>query len=196
MSSDPGDVTRLLVAWGQGDRNAADQLVPLIYDELRRLAQRHLAGERSEHTLQPTALVHEAYMRLVDLRRIEWQDRDHFFAMAARAMRRLLVDHARKQRAAKRGGPEEDLPLDQISDFGTPGREPDLVALDDALKSLSAFDPLKAKIVELRFFGGLSIDETAKIVQCSRSTVKRHWQMAKAWLHSELSKGYGSESQE
>ena len=187
MSSDHGDVTRLLVAWGQGDREAADQVVPLIYDELRRLAARHLAGERSEHTLQPTALVHEAYMRLVDLRQVQWQGRAHFFAMAARAMRRLLVDHARRHRAAKRGGPDDNLPLDQISDFGPPGREPDLIALDDALKSLADFDPLKANIVELRFFGGLSTDETAKIVQCSRSTVKRHWHMAKAWLHSELS---------
>ncbi len=187
MSSRPEDVTRLLNAWSDGDSDCAEQLVPLIYDELRSLAARYLAGERPEHTFQPTALVHEAYMRLVNLRHIHWQDRTHFFAMAARAMRRLLVDHARKHRSAKRGGADHGVPLDQVGELAVDGRGPDLLALDDALKSLAAFDPLKASIVELRFFGGLSNQETAEFLNRSNSTVVRHWRMAKAWLHSELS---------
>ena len=187
MTSQAEDVTHLLHAWSHGDRESADKLVPLIYDELRRLAAGYLAGERPEHTFQPTALVHEAYMRLVDLRHVEWQDRTHFFAMAARAMRRLLVDHARKHRSAKRGGAERNLPLDEIGDLAIAGRPPDLAALDDALTALAAFDPLKAEIVELRFFGGFSNQEAAEVTNCSKSTVVRHWRMAKAWLHSELS---------
>ncbi len=194
MSSPPEDVTRLLHAWSHGDRESAEQLVPVIYDELRRLAARYLAGERQGHTLQPTALVHEAYMRLVDLRHVEWQDRTHFFAMAARAMRRLLVDHARKHRCAKRGSGDRALPLDQVDDLVAAGREPDLMALDDALKSLAAFDPLKASIVELRFFGGFSNQETAKLLNRSTSTVVRQWRMAKAWLYSELSERAGDDA--
>ncbi len=187
MSTPPEDVTRLLHAWSDGDADSAELLVPLIYDELRGLAARYLAGERPGHTLQPTALVHEAYMRLVDLRHVEWQDRRHFFAMAARAMRRLLVDHARKHRSAKRGGGADKLPLDQAGELTAGGREPDLVALDDALKSLAVFDPPKAPSVGLRFFAGRSTQETAEVVDCSGSTIQRHWRMAKAWLHNELS---------
>lgn len=194
MSSRPEDVTQLLIAWSQGDRDSADQLVPLIYDELRVLAARCLAGERPEHTFQPTALVNEAYMRLVDLQHIEWQDRTHFFAMAARAMRRLLVDHARKHRAVKRGGTDRIVPLEQFDDLADSGRAPNLLALDDALKSLADFDPLKVSIVELRFFGGFSNEETAKFLNRSTSTVVRHWRMAKAWLHSELSKRDGDDA--
>lgn len=187
MSSQPEDVTQLLIAWSQGDRDSADRLMPLIYDELRRLAARHLAGERPEHTFQPTALVNEAYLRLIDLRHVKWQNRAHFFAMAAQAMRRLLVDHARRQRSAKRGGADRGLPLDQVSELAAAGRAPDLMALDEALKNLATFDPLKASIVELRFFGGLSNKEAGEVLECSRATVGRHWQMAKAWLHGELS---------
>ncbi len=187
MSSSTEDVTALLNAWSDGDPDCAEQLVPLIYDELRVLAARYLARERPEHTFQPTALVHEAYMRLVDLRDVRWQNRSHFFAMAARAMRRLLVDHARKHRTAKRGGADRGVPLDQVGELAAPGRSPDLLALDEALKRLATFDPLKASVVELRYFGGLSHDETAQILDSSRSTVVRHWRFAKAWLHSELS---------
>ncbi len=187
MSSRAEDVTQLLIAWSQGDRDSAEELVPLIYDELRVLAARCLAGERQGHTFQPTALVNEAYMRLVDLQHIQWKDRTHFFAMAARAMRRLLVDHARKSRAAKRGGPERSISFDAFDDLAGNSRGPDLLALDDALESLAAFDPFKVSIVELRFFGGFSNEETAKFLDRSTSTVVRHWRMAKAWLHSELS---------
>lgn len=186
MSSEPQDVTQLLLAWSNGDQDSAEKLVPLVYDELRQLAARYLARERPEHTLQPTALVHEAYLRLVDLRHVQWQDRTHFFAIAAQAMRRLLVDHARKHRSAKRGGVDRRLSLDEVGEVAT-ARAPDLVALDDALTNLAEIDPTKASIVELRFFGGLSNQETAEVVGCSRSTVVRHWRMAKAWLHSELS---------
>ncbi len=187
MSSPTDDVTRLLNAWSDGDPDCAEQLVPLIYDELRGLAARYLASERPEHTFQPTALVHEAYMRLVDLRHVRWQDRSHFFAMAARAMRRLLVDHARKHRSAKRGGADRGIPLELAGEVAAIGRDPDLLALDEALTRLADFDPMKASIVELRYFGGLSHDETAHFLNSSRSTVMRHWRMAKAWLHSELS---------
>ncbi len=194
MSSQPADVTRLLIAWSHGDRDCAEQLVPLVYDELKRLAARHLAGERQEHTLQPTALVHEAYLRLVNLRHVQWQDRRHFFAVAARAMRRLLVDHARGHRRAKRGGADRPVPLDQAVDVAAPGRSLDFVALDEALDSLAAFDPLKASIVELRFFGGFTHEETAKLLNRSQPTVVRHWRMAKAWLHGELSRPAGDDA--
>lgn len=187
MSSRAEDVTRLLNAWSHGDRDCAEQLVPLIYDELRDLAARYLAGERPEHTFQPTALVHEAYLRLVKVRQIQWQNRAHFFAIAAKAMRRLLVDHARRHRTAKRGGADRGVPLDHAGELAAAGRDPDLIALDEALKRLADFDPLKASIIELRYFGGLSNQETAQLLDRSKSTVIRHWRMAKAWLHSELS---------
>ncbi|MCP3958210.1 MAG: sigma-70 family RNA polymerase sigma factor [bacterium] len=187
MPSTPtAEVTRLLNAWSNGDRGSAEQLAPLIYDELHHLAGLYLARERKEHTLQPTALVHEAYLRLVDLREIEWRDRAHFFAIAAQAMRRILVDHARKHRASKRGGSEPRISLDQAGDLATT-RQPDLVVLDDALQGLTAIDPQKASIVELRFFGGLSNEEVAEVLGVSRATVVRRWRMAKAWLHHELS---------
>ncbi len=186
MAAAPEDLTGLLLDWQAGDGDALERLTPLVYQGLKRLAGKRLQGERPGHTLQPTALVHEAYMRLVDLRHVEWQDRSHFFAIAAQAMRRLLVDHARKHRSAKRGGADRKLSLDEVGELSAT-RAPDLVALDDALTSLAEIDPTKASIVELRFFGGLSNQETAKVVGCSRSTVVRHWRMAKAWLHSELS---------
>lgn len=184
-SANTAEVTLLLKSWSDGDRRSVEDLVPLVYDELRRMAAAYLSGERTGHTLQPTALVHEAYFRLVNHNEMRWQDRSHFFAIAARTMRRILVDHARGHRSAKRGGPKSALSLEVVGDLGK-GEEPDLVALDDALKDLQEMDPDKAKLVELRFFGGLSIDETAQIVGCSRATVIRQWRMAKAWLHSQL----------
>lgn len=185
MSSEPKDVTALLRAWGQGDGKSAEKLMPLIYDELRRLAAGYLASEREGHTLQPTALVHEAFMRLVGSN-VEWHSRKHFFVTAARAMRRLLVDHARKHQSEKRGGAGRDLALDDIGEPAFTGRGPDVVALDDALTIFANADPIKAKVVELRFFGGLSVQEVADVLECSPATVHRHWRMAKAWLHSEL----------
>ncbi|MEM7356047.1 MAG: sigma-70 family RNA polymerase sigma factor [Acidobacteriota bacterium] len=183
------DITELLISWSDGDKESGDQLVPLIYNELRNLASRLLAGERREHTLQPTALVNEAYMRLADLRQIRWQDRAHFFALAARSMRRILVDSARKHRSQKRGGADYKIPMDQIGDLPLEN-PPDFLALDDALSSLAQIDPNKATIVELRFFGGLSAREIAEVLDCSHSTVNRQWRIAKAWLRCELTSGW------
>jgi RNA polymerase sigma factor (TIGR02999 family) len=187
MSSAPQhEVTRLLQAVGSGDREALDQLLPVVYDELRRLADRYLRSERSDHTLQPTALVHEAYLRLVD-QNISWQNRSHFFGVAAQMMRRVLVDHARGLHAAKRGSGGAKVSLEDVFDLSDE-RASDLVALDDSLTALAEFDPLKSKIVELRFFGGLSIEETANVLDIGTATVIRQWRMAKAWLYSEVSK--------
>ena len=180
------EVTRLLQAVGSGDREALDQLLPVVYDELRRLADRYLRSERSDHTLQPTALVHEAYLRLVD-QNISWQNRSHFFGVAAQMMRRVLVDHARGLHAAKRGSGGAKVSLEDVFDLSDE-RASDLVALDDSLTALAEFDPLKSKIVELRFFGGLSIEETANVLDIGTATVIRQWRMAKAWLYSEVSK--------
>jgi RNA polymerase sigma factor (TIGR02999 family) len=177
----------LLVAWGKGDDGALATLLPLVYDELRQLARRHLRGERQGHTLQPTALVHEAYARLVDQERIPWQGRTHFFAMAAETMRRILVDHARKRHAAKRGGQGIQITLDEslaVADR----RDVDVIALDDALNGLASLDAMQAKLVELRFFSGLGIEETAKVLGISPATVKREWSAAKAWLYREMTK--------
>lgn len=187
------DVTRLLLRMEGGDRDAVDLLLPVVYRELRRLAAGYLQRERGNHTLQPTALVHEAYMRMVDQSRVQWQNRAHFFGVAAQMMRRVLVDHARTQGARKRGG---DIDKIQLEDGLVPGssREAELIAVDDALKALESQDPVKAKIVEMRFFGGLSIEETAVAMSLSTATVSRHWRMAKAWLHGELSGG-GSQQQ-
>jgi RNA polymerase sigma factor (TIGR02999 family) len=179
------DVTRLLARWGQGDREALDQLTPLVYNELRRLAKAYLRRERPDHTLEGTALVHEAYLRLIDQRQVEWKSRNQFFGLAAELIRRILVDHARARVAAKRGGGNFKLSLD---DAIAPPQEKDLdlVALDDALQSLARADAQQSRIVELRYFGGLTIEETAEILDISPATIKRDWVMAKAFLKREM----------
>jgi RNA polymerase sigma factor (TIGR02999 family) len=179
------DVTELLIAWGQGDESAFEQLVPMVHAELRRLARRQMAGERPGHTLQTTALVNEAYLRLLDLSRVRWQDRTHFLSMTSRVMRRILVDHARARDARKRGGHDVKVPIDDALDVSVE-RSVDLVALDDALTALAAIDLRKSRVVEMRFFGGLSVEETAETLGVSPETVKRDWRMAKAWLMKEL----------
>lgn len=188
MSSPAADnVTQLLISLSNGDRAVVDLLLPVIYDELRKLASSYLRRERPDHTLQPTALVHEAYIRLVDQTRVNWQNRAHFFGVAAQIMRRLLVDHARKHNAEKRGHDFQKLSLDENIDRAVE-RSSELIALDDALKSLAEFDEQKAKMVELRYFGGLSIEETADVLGVTPTTIKRHWRFAKAWLYSEMQK--------
>lgn len=172
--------------WRNGDEAALEQLIPLVHDELRRLARRHMAHERAGHTLQATALVNEAYMRLIDVKQMKWQDRTHFFAMSSRLMRRILVDFARSKGYQKRGGAAQKVSLDEALVVSQqPGH--DLVALDDALTALGAFDARKALVVEMRFFGGLSVQETAEALQVSVDTVMRDWKLAKAWLLRELS---------
>lgn len=188
--SSPGlDVARLLRAWSGGDSKALDQLTPIVYDELRRLARHYLRGERQDHSLQTTALVHEAYLRLVDHTRMEWQDRAHFFAVSAQVMRRILVDHARR-RNVKRGRGLRRVSLEAATLIGG-DRPTDLVALDDALTSLAERDPRKAQVVEMRFFGGLSVEESAEVLGVSSVTVMREWRTAKAWLYRELASGSG-----
>jgi RNA polymerase sigma factor (TIGR02999 family) len=177
-------VTELLLAWGGGDESAFDQLVPLIHAELHRLARRHMRGERKHHTLQTTALVNEAFLRLINLKRVRWQDRAHFFALSARLMRRVLVDHARSRQFLKRGGGAATTPFDDAS--LSVERSVDFVALDDALEALATIDPRKAKVVEMRFFAGFSVQETAAALHVSPETVMRDWGVAKAWLHREL----------
>ena len=190
-TGDRNDVTELLVRWNEGDVAARDALIPLVYNELRRLAKRHLAGQRGSHTLQATALVHEAYLRLVKRKPAQWQDRGHFFALAAQMMRQILVDHARARNAAKRGGGAVTVVLDQ-----EPGAEPamnlDIIGLDAAMKRLAELDPRQSQIVELRFFGGLSIEETARVVDISPATAKREWATARVWLHHALESGAGT----
>lgn len=176
-----------MLDWNEGDKAALDRLMPLVYDELRRVAASYMGRERTDHTLQSTALVNEAYLRLVDQSTISWQNRAHFFGIAARMMRQILVNHAETHNAAKRGGSTPKLSLDDAVSFAEE-RELDLVALDDALKELEKLDSLKSKIVELRFFGGLTIDETAEVLSVSHDTVERHWRMAKLWLKRELIK--------
>jgi RNA polymerase sigma factor (TIGR02999 family) len=183
----PGDVTKLLAEWRAGDREALDRLMPLVYQELRSIAGRFLRNERPGHTLQSTALVHEAYVRLVDQTRSDWRSRAHFYGVAATIIRNILVDHARARHAAKRGGPAPALSLDEALQMPQK-RGLDLVAIDDALLSLSRLDPQQSRIVELRFFGGLSIEETAEALGISPSTVKRDWILAKTWIFQELSK--------
>jgi RNA polymerase sigma factor (TIGR02999 family) len=182
------DVTQILQEVSRGDKDAPARLMPLVYDELRRLADHYLRQERPDHTLQPTALVHEAYLRLIDQSRVEWQNRAHFLGVAAQLMRRILVDHARRHHALKRGGFRQKLSLDEAVDYSqTP--DVDLVALDDALNALEQFDERQSRIVELRFFGGLTIEETAEALSVSPATVKVDWNMAKAWLRQEISRG-------
>jgi RNA polymerase sigma factor (TIGR02999 family) len=178
-------VTTLLLAWGGGDEAALEQLVPLVHRELRRLAQRAMAGERADHTLQPTALVNEVYLRLVDLKSVRWNDRTHFFALSARLMRRILVDIARSHHSQKRGGGAATIRLEHDL-VAAPERGDDLVALDEALERLAAFDPRRSQVVELRFFGGLGVDEVAEVLKVSRQTVMRDWTLARTWLFQEL----------
>jgi RNA polymerase sigma-70 factor (ECF subfamily) len=178
-------VTALLADWSRGDSSALDQLLPLVYAELRRIAARQLRSERVNHTLQPTALVHEVYLRLVDQRQVDWQDRAHFLGVAAQTMRRILVDHARRHGAQKRGEGQQCVSIDDAKEIAA-SQEVPLLALDHALGRLEAVDPELARIVELRAFGGLTIEEAAHVLKVSPSTVKREWRTAKAWLNREL----------
>lgn len=179
------EISLLLKAWCGGNEAALDKLAPLVYDELRRIAHRHMARERAGHTLQTTALVNEAYLRLVDARQVPWQDRAHFFALSAQLMRRILVDHARSRGRLKRGGSGQKVPLDES--LAVPVRkDTNLVELDDALSSLATVDARKAKVVELRFFGGLSVEETAEVLNVSADTVMSDWKLARVWLLRQL----------
>ena len=180
-----GAVTALLIDWRAGDREALDQLIPLIADELRRVARHQMAGERPGHLLQPTAMVNDAYLRLVDVQRVAWKDRAHFFAIAARLMRRILVEHARAQRAHKRGDGHPPITLDELV-LGGPETPEQIVALDDALQALARTAARKSEVVELRYFGGLTVEETAQALEISAETVMRDWKFAKAWLLREL----------
>jgi len=183
MAVEEQDVTGLLRQWSDGNQQALGQLLPIIYDELRRVAHQYLHRERHEHTLETTALVHEAYLKLIDQRSVSWQNRSHFFAIAAQAMRRILIDNARKRGAAKREG--EKIPLDDVAIVST-DKAAHLLALDEALQRLEQIDEQQSKIVELRYFGGLTIEETAEAMSLSPATVKREWAMARAWLYQEL----------
>jgi RNA polymerase sigma factor (TIGR02999 family) len=186
VTTGPGEVTQILLEFKQGNREAQDRLVPLVYKELRRIASAHLRRESAQNSLQPTALVNEAYLRLVDIRQIEWQSRAHFFSVASTLMRRILVDRARAFRAQKRGGKEETVAFDEGL-FSSPGRGPEILALDDALNQLALLDERQAKIVEMRFFAGMTEEETGDVLGISVRTVKRDWRVAKAWLFKELS---------
>lgn len=182
MSKLPEEVTQLLRSWNSGNEKALDELIPLVYGELRRLARQYMGRERPNHTLQTSALINEAYLRLVDQQKVEWHDRAHFFAVASQIMRNILIDHARKYRSAKRGAGAQQVALDD-SVIGNRQKASELVALDDALSVLATFDSRKSQIVELQFFGGLSIEEIAEVVKLSTATVKRELQAAKLWLH-------------
>jgi len=182
MEAGTQGVTQLLINWRNGDSSALDQLMPLVYEELRRLARRFMRKERRDHTLQTSALINEAYLRLVDQTAANWQNRAHFFAVAAQIMRHILIDHARSYQYEKRGAGAQKVALDEALVFSQE-RAAELVALDDALNGLAALDPRKSKVIELRFFGGLSIEETAEVLELSPITVQREWRAAKAWLH-------------
>lgn len=182
--SSPQDVTGLLLEWRQGDSAALDKLTPLVYDELRRIAHRYMRQERDGHTLQTTALVNEAYVRLAGQQRIDWQNRAHFFAVMAQVMRHVLIDHARRRHYAKREG--HNVPLEDADALMSQKRAAELVALDEALEELAKLDPRKSRVVELRYFGGLSIEETADVLEVSPMTVRRDWRVAKAWLYRAL----------
>jgi RNA polymerase sigma-70 factor (ECF subfamily) len=179
-----GDVSTLLRAWSGGDQTALEKLTPIVYDELHRLARRYMKGERPGHSLQTTALVNEAYTRLVEYKRMQWQDRAHFFAVSAQLMRRILVEHARRHNL-KRGRGLQQVSLDEAAVLGG-GEDTDLVALDDAMNALARLDPRKVQVVEMRFFGGLSVEETAEVLKVSAVTVKRDWRAARTWLYREL----------
>ena len=188
MPAPPSGVTQLLRAWGEGDDRALDALVPLVEAELRRLARGYMSRERQDHTLQTTALINEAFVRLVDARDIRWQDRAHFLGITARLMRRVLVDHARARGYKKRGGGAVNVSLDEGMAVSPPP-DVDVVALDDALEALAAVDARKGRVIELRFFGGLTVEETAEVLQVSTDTVKRDWRLAKLWLLREMEGG-------
>jgi RNA polymerase sigma factor (TIGR02999 family) len=187
MTASPKEVTELLASWSNGDKAALDQLIPLVYSELRSLARRYMGRENPGHTLQSSALINEAYLKLVDQPNVQWQNRAHFFAVAAQIMRHILIDHARRHRYLKRGGGAQKISLDESATL-TGTRAAELVALDDALVSLAAFDPRKSRIIELRFFGGLSIEETALVMKLSAITVTREWRAVRAWLRREMTK--------
>jgi RNA polymerase sigma factor (TIGR02999 family) len=184
MDAPSGDVSRLLVEWSNGDAEAAEALLPLVYDELHRLARRYLRRERPDHTLQPTALVNEAYLRLVDMN-VRWKDRRHFYGFAAVAMRRILVEHARSRLAARRGGGARRLPLEEVVLVGGE-LDSELVALDEALSELAKVEPSGVRLVELRYFAGLTVEEAAEVTELSPATVKRKLDLAKAWLHRKI----------
>jgi RNA polymerase sigma factor (TIGR02999 family) len=188
IAAPSSELTQFLVDWSNGSEEALARLMPLVYDELRYLASRYLRHERAGHTLQTTALVHEAYIRLIDQHQVSWQNRAHFYGIAAQMMRRILVDHARGQQADKRGGGDPKLELDEAIAFAQE-REVDLIALDEALTTLSTLDPRQSRIVELRFFGGLTVEEVAEVLAISRATIKREWSMAKAWLLLQITQG-------
>jgi len=182
------EITQWLLAWSDGQHDALDHLAPLVYDDLRRLASRYMKRESADHPLQPTALVHEAYLRLIDQHKVKWRNRAHFYGVAASMMRRILVDDARTRRAEKRGGGWERVTLDEELGPAAP-RDVDVLALHEALERLAAFDPQQARIVELRYFGGLTIEEAAEVIGISPATVVREWTIAKAWLRADLSAG-------
>ena len=186
------EVTQLLVAWSNGDHSALAELTPLVYQELHRLAHHYMGGERIDHTLQTTALVNEAYLRLIDWKNVRWQNRAHFFAVSAQLMRHILVDFARSHSYHKRGGNVRPVPLDEAASIDARGT--DMVALDEALKALAELDARQSKVVELRFFGGLKNDEVAEVLKVSEATVRRDWSLARAWLHRELSTAVNRES--
>ena len=182
---EPGEVTRLLKDWSSGDAAALDQLIPIVYSELRAVAARYFRRERQDHTLQPTALVNEAYLRLIDQKQVQWQNRAHFIGVAAQMMRRILVDHAKGHNRAKRGGGARKVSLDEAAAL-TEERADDIVELDRALTALAAFDERKSRVVEMKYFGGLSVEETAEVLNVSEVTVARDWKLAKAWLYTHI----------
>jgi len=184
--TNPSEVTKFLLAWGQGDEAARDQLIPFVYDELRRLARHHMRRERGEQVLQTSALIHEAYLRLVD-QHVPWQSRAHFFGISAKLMREILVDHARARLRRKRGGGQQQVSLAAAADVAV-GKASDVLALNDALNALAELDPRQSRIIELRFFGGLTIEETAEALKISTATVEREWRSARAWLRLEMSR--------
>ena len=188
MAAIPQEITQLLLSWSQGDNSALDRLIPLVYPELRRLARQHMRRENAGHTLQTSALINEAYLRLVDQQDVKWQGRAHFFAVAAQVMRHILIDHARRLHYAKRGAGAQHIPLDEVT-LVSQERAAEFVALDESLTLLAAVDPRKSQIVELRFFGGLTVEEAAEVMKLSPITIKREWRSARAWLHLEMSKG-------
>ncbi len=187
MDDQTSETTQLLRAWAGGDRGALERLTPHVYRKLRRIAGHHMRNERAGQTLQATALVHEAYLELIDITNVDWQHRAHFFAVSAQVMRRILLDQARRRRTAKRGGNAERVNLDELPDIGG-GRARELIALDGALNALAAIDPRKARVIELRFFGGLSVQEAAEVLAVSPDTVMRDWKFARSWLQAELSR--------
>jgi RNA polymerase sigma factor (TIGR02999 family) len=189
MADSPREITQLLLEWSNGDKTALDKLMPRVYEELRKMARHYMAAERPDHTLQSTALINEAYLRLIDHKEMRWQNRAHFFAVAAQAMRRVLVDHARSRDAAKRGGGAINASLEEAAEI--PAKTVELVALDAALNDLAAIDPRASQVVELRYFGGLSVEETAEVLEVSPVTVMRDWRAARAWLLRAISQRSG-----